>query len=163
MKRSRWQPLLWTGICFLILQLSLGAAVDGWLVGVRDPDYAAKAVKLRGCLARTPNRPLVWCWAVRALSSVCEPARWKSLSVPMVRLCSTLGFKALAHFESCSRCSDCLPRHQAGLRICRGAAAAVQPVPSPQPGRVVAERSTPQPGRDPPPCSLAQSSIALAA
>src|SRR5690242_12739591 len=45
--------------CFLAGQLALGLAVERWLPGVRDPEYAAKVERLRARRAEAPGRPLV--------------------------------------------------------------------------------------------------------
>jgi hypothetical protein len=44
---------------FLLGQLALGLAVERWLPAARDPEYAARAERLRARRAEAPGRPLV--------------------------------------------------------------------------------------------------------
>ena len=58
-RRRPWLIFLWTGVCFFVVQLVLGVAVEVWLPGVRDHEFAAKEESLRERLAEAPGKPLV--------------------------------------------------------------------------------------------------------
>jgi hypothetical protein len=51
--------LLWLLAGFALSQAVLAVAVDGWLEGVRDPEYAAKLQRLQARMRESPGRPLV--------------------------------------------------------------------------------------------------------
>ncbi len=57
--RRAGRALLWAALSFVVAQLGLGVAVERWLPGVRDPEYAAKFERLEARRAEAPGRPLV--------------------------------------------------------------------------------------------------------
>jgi hypothetical protein len=50
---------LCAAVSFAALQAALGLAVERWLPGARDPEYAVKVERLQARLAEAPDRPLV--------------------------------------------------------------------------------------------------------
>jgi hypothetical protein len=57
-KRSR-AALLWGGVLFAALQLSLAIAIESWWPELRDPDYAYKMVRLQRCRTHLAGQPLI--------------------------------------------------------------------------------------------------------
>ena len=53
------RALLWGALSFVALQAALGAAVERWLAGPRDPEFAERLARLRGRLAEAPGKPLI--------------------------------------------------------------------------------------------------------
>jgi hypothetical protein len=51
--------VLWLLAGFALYQVAMAAVIDGWLDGVRDPEYATKLAKMRVLLKNAPDRPLV--------------------------------------------------------------------------------------------------------
>ena len=58
MRRARAE-VLWSFAALLVLQLGLAVAVDQWLLGVRDPEYAVRETRLVDHMRKTPDAPLL--------------------------------------------------------------------------------------------------------
>jgi hypothetical protein len=59
LKRRARAELLWSFAALLALQLGLSVAVDQWLLGVRDPEYAVRETRLVDHVRKTPDAPLL--------------------------------------------------------------------------------------------------------
>src|SRR5262245_63724297 len=53
------REIFWGAAAFALGQLALAVSVDRFLPEVRDPEFAAKARRLRARLAELPGRPLM--------------------------------------------------------------------------------------------------------
>jgi len=51
--------LLWSLVALLVLQFGLAVAVDQWLPGVRDPEFAVRESRLVDHVRKTPDAPLL--------------------------------------------------------------------------------------------------------
>ena len=54
-----WKDLLWALVGFAVVQLVLAVAIEGWLDGVRDPEFSAKLKRLQARRAQAPDAPLI--------------------------------------------------------------------------------------------------------
>jgi hypothetical protein len=58
-RQRGWQPLLWTLLAFVIIQVGLGLTLETSLEHVRDAEYANKERQLLTLIADNPGRPLI--------------------------------------------------------------------------------------------------------